>query len=485
MKLYLCLIFSSIFSLISFPITAQESVKLDEKICESNLNQKIESIVNEPSRQQETWGILIENLNNNQVLYQLNKSKFFVPASNLKLLTTAGALLKFGADFRIKTPVYIKNISINDTIRSNSLDSLIIEGKGDPTFSKKQLEIIAQKLQQKGVKQINSLVLIDGYLSSPSTNYTWEFEDIYFYFAVPINSLILENNTVSLTLNPTNINEKSSLKWSDELAGKQWSIENSVYTRDSDIENNINIFPIFARSSLEIIGDLSINEESNTWQLSIPNPAKYFEESLIQVLNNYDIEVKNSQIIDRNNNLDQNRQLFLEINSPTLAELIKVTNQESNNLYAEILLKYLLKDELTEWESLNKMMNDLGVSERDYKLKDGSGLSRHNLITPSALVTILKGINNSKYQNIFANSLSIAGVNGTLENRFKDSNITNNLYGKTGTLTGSASLSGYLKNDNYEDLVFSIIVNNSTASSAVLRSSIDQIILLLGQLKKC
>lgn len=493
MKRYLFFVLSYIILFLPLPILAQESVNIkDKKICASNLNQEIESIINQPSRQKETWGVVVESLKDNQVLYQVNENKFFIPASNLKLLTTASILWKLGADFTITTPIYIEKKTIDNNISANSIDSLIIEGKGDPTFSQQQLNIIAEKLKQEGIKEINNLVLIDGYLSSPTTNYTWEFEDIYFYFAVPVNSLILNNNTVNFTLNHGNINQRPSLQWSDELAGKQISIENNVYTRDENTKFDITILPLFVRSqsgteqsSLKMTGDFPLKKESNTWRLAIPNPAQYFQESLIKTLNNYDIEVKNSQIINHEEKLDKNKQFLLEIDSPALSELIKITNQDSNNLYAEVLLKYLADESVSEWENLAKIMTELGISEDNYKLKDGSGLSRHNLITPASLVTILRVMNNSKYKDTFYNSLAVAGENGTLKNRFLNTNITNNLYGKTGTLTGVASLSGYLKTPHYDNLAFTIMVNQSIANSATLRNSIDQIILLLGQLEKC
>lgn len=479
MKRYLFFLLNFVFLFISFPITAQESTQItNKKVCASNLNSEIESIINKPSRQQEYWGIVVESLKDNQVLYQLNGKKFFIPASNTKLLITAATLLKLGSSFNIKTPVYIQK-------ESPHINNLIIQGKGDPTFSKKQLEMIAQKLVQTEIKEINNLILIDGYLSFPTTNYTWEFEDIYFYFAVPVNSLILENNTVNLTLNPTNIDEKPSLIWSDILAGKQWAIENEVYTREQNTEYNITISPLFAKSTLELTGDLPINKESNTWRLSIPDPAQYFQDSLVETLTNYGIQVKNSEIINSKNKANKNQELLLEIKSPILSELIKITNQESNNLYAEVLLKYLSDESLNEFESLAKIINNFGISSDNYKLRDGSGLSRHNLITPQALVTLLKLMDSSEYKDIFRNSLSIAGVNGTLKNRYKDTNIANNFVGKTGTLTGVSALSGYLKTDNYGDLVLTIIVNQSSANSTILRNTIDEIILLLAQLEKC
>lgn len=486
MKRHLFLILSYVFLFLPLPISAQESVSVkDKKICASNLNQEIELIINQPSRQKENWGVVIENIKDNQVLYQVNENKFFIPASNIKLLTTASVLWKLGADFTITTPVYIERESTDTNVKLNSINSLIIEGKGDPTFSQKQLNLIAERLREEGIKEVNNLVLIDGFLSSPTTNYTWEFEDIYFYFAVPVNSLILNNNTVNFTLNHGNINQPPSLQWSDELAGKQITIENNVYTRDENTEFNITILPLLARSSLKMTGDFPLNKESNTWRLAIPNPEQYFQESLIKTLENYEITVKNSKILRDGEKLDKNKQFLLEIESPPLSELIKITNQESNNLYAEVLLKYLADESVSEWENLAKISKELGISEDNYKLRDGSGLSRHNLITPTSLVTILKSINNSQYKDIFYNSLAVAGENGTLKNRFVNTNIANNLYGKTGTLTGVASLSGYLKTPDYDNLAFTIIVNQSIANSATLRNSIDQIVLLLGRLEKC
>jgi len=473
--------------LLSFPrsIVAQESVKnQDKKICGSSLNREIETILNQPIRQKENWGILIESTKEKQVLYQLNSHKFFIPASNTKLFPTAAILHKRGENFTINTPIYIEK----KPHENSSIQTLIIEGKGDPTLSKKQLETIAQILKEKGIKEVNNVILIEGFLSSPSTNYTWEFEDIYFYFAVPVNSLILEENTVNLTLNHHKINEQPFLVWSDELAGKQWSIESQVYSRDSLAEYNITILPLFARSSLEIKGDFPLDKTATIWRLSIPNPAQYFQESLVKILNEHDIKVNKSEIIENIkdfNKIEIKKQLLLEINSPNLAELIKITNQDSNNLYAEVLLKYLADESMNQWESLDKIMTNFGVSKDDYKLKDGSGLSRHNLMTPSALVTLLQAINNSEYRETFYNSLSIASENGTLKNRFQNTNLAHNLHGKTGTLTGVASLSGYLKNQDYGDLIFAIMVNQSTDTSPNLRSSIDQIVILLGQMKKC
>lgn len=91
----------------------------------------------------------------------------------------------------------------------------------------------------------------------------------------------------------------------------------------------------------------------------------------------------------------------------------------------------------------------------------------------------------TKYRDVFLDSLTISGKNGTLKNRFLNSMVTENLYGKTGTLSGISSLSGYLKRDNQTTLVLSIIVNNSTQKSNDLQNIIDKLILLIAESKKC
>ena len=119
-------------------------------------------------------------------------------------------------------------------------------------------------------------------------------------------------------------------------------------------------------------------------------------------------------------------------------------------------------------------------------MKDGSGLSRQNLVTPQSLVALLRLMEKTNYGNTFRNSLSLAGVNGTLKNRFQnDDNIKGNLWAKTGSLTGVSALSGYLYPNGKDRLIFSIIVNNSQSNSKDLRDTIDKLVKTLGNLEDC
>jgi D-alanyl-D-alanine carboxypeptidase/D-alanyl-D-alanine-endopeptidase (penicillin-binding protein 4) len=127
----------------------------------------------------------------------------------------------------------------------------------------------------------------------------------------------------------------------------------------------------------------------------------------------------------------------------------------------------------------------LGVEPEGYVIVDGSGLSRKNLTTPAALVQVLQGIGKSPQAEVFRASLPIAGVNGTLKNRFLNTAAAGMVQAKTGSMTGISALSGYMNAPNYEPLVFSIIVNQSEQPGKVMRTAIDEIVVLLSELKQC
>ena len=178
---------------------------------------------------------------------------------------------------------------------------------------------------------------------------------------------------------------------------------------------------------------------------------------------------------------------IIEINSDPLQEIITKTNQDSNNLYAESLLNLLVNGtpENSSLDNLKEILTELGLDTNSYHLKDGSGLSRHNLVTPETLVNLLTLMAETPEGINYRDSLPIGGVNGTITNRFKETIIEGKVQAKTGTLSGTSSLSGYINPPNYAPLAFSILVNKSDLKSSQLRQIIDKIVINLGSLKQC
>lgn len=448
-------------------------------ICAVNLSQEIETIINEEKYQRSRWGILIQTLDSGSTLYALDEQKYFIPASNVKLLTTAGVLLKYGSQFRIHTPIYM-------TGTYPHLETLRVVGKGDPSLTNQQLKTLAKWLKIRGVKQIDQLIVTDGDFKEPPINLTWEWEDIQFYYATAINRLILNENAVTLKLIPQNVGKPLKLEWSDALAGQQWQVNNKTLTAPQDTAYSITIDRDFAQPILTLKGELASNAKPDTFGLAVVNPTTYFLESLQQILAQENIIVGRTKVITPSEIINNERELTT-IESQPISFLITKANEDSNNLFAESLLNLLGNEtkNQTSLDDLKDILTQLGISPNFYHLKDGSGLSRHNLVTPEALVTTLRLMSKTSEADNYRNSLAVAGVRGTLEERFKDTEIQGNLQAKTGTLAGVSALSGYLSPPNYSPLVFSIIVNQSELPPSELRHTIDRIILILSKLKTC
>ncbi len=394
-------------------------------------------------------------------------------------MTTAATLIQFGANYQIKTPIYASGSSPNLTV-------LKVVGKGDPTLSSEQLETLAKQLKIQGIQRIDNLIVQDSSLEHQSINPTWEWEDIQFYYAPAVNNLILNENAVVLTLQPQELGESLKIKWSDSLAAKQWEINNQTITSAENSPDLVSINRNFEKPLLTITGSLAINSEPDIFGMAVVKPGKYFLNSLQFYLEKEGINVINSQVIYGEREID-NLVKITEISSNTLQEIITITNQDSNNLYAESSLN-LLENNTSKNNSIDNLkaiLTKLGLEPNLYHLKDGSGLSRHNLVTPEIFVNLLILMSATPEGNIYRDSLAIGGVNGTIKNRFKETIVEGKIQAKTGTLSGTSSLSGYINPPNYRPLAFSIIVNHSDLKPSQLRKFIDKIVLNLGYLKQC
>ena len=448
------------------------------KTCRKDLATNIEKIINRPKLARSRWGIEVQTLDR-QTLYSLDGDKFFTPASSAKLLTTAAVLSQLDANYRIKTPLY----SIGNP---PNLTSLRLKGKGDPTISSKSLKTIVHQLRALGVRRIEKLIIDDSYFKPPTINPTWEWLDVHSYFATAVNSTILNQNAVTLTLLPQQLGQPVKFYWNDEIGGRQWQVINEGTTGVKDLPYNIEIDGDLGKPVLKIRGELAINEPADIWDLAVVDPAHYFLESLRLQLAQADIKVTQGIVIEESNRNQKETEL-LEFVGASIQEIVNEINQESNNLYAEAIANFIAKKFNTKnnIEAIERGLTELGINQNEYVLVDASGLSRQNLVTPKTLVQTLILMSRSPYNQSYRRSLAVAGIKGTLKKRFINTIIEGNLWGKTGTLTGVGSLSGYLTKPNNSTIVFSILVNNSELSNREIRQAIDNIVAVLNHQHLC
>jgi len=453
-------------------------------ICPAQLGAAIDAVANRPQFRRSSWGILVETLSptSSRTLYTREGSRYFIPASNAKLLTTAAALEKLGPQFRIRTSVY-------GTPPSGGRVSLRVVGRGDPSLTDAQLATLAQQLKSRGVTQVDRLIADDGYFQGEPVHPNWEWEDVQAGYGAPVSSLILNQNAINLTLAPQNLGQPLRVIWENPAEAAGWRIENRSRTVGPDEEEFVDVGRDLSKPVLRVSGQLHAGSEPEPVAVAITNPTENFLGHFRQALEAEGIAVAQTSVA-RNSPIAGEAELAA-VESPPLSELLEETNQESNNLYAEILLRSLAAGSASGetlaagLKVLTATLTRLGVNPETYVPEDGSGLSRQNLVSPEALVQTLRAMASSPRANIYRASLPVAGVSGSLKNRFRDTAAQGIVLAKTGTVGGVSALSGYVTPPNYQPLVFSIVVNQSNLPPRTQRQAIDDIVLLLARLRNC
>lgn len=496
--------FRSIHANLTISAASSESgkpVPAPTLICPAQLGTRIDATLDRPQLSRSHWGILIQTLGSD-TLYSRNAQQYFVPASNAKILTTAAALHHLGSQFRIRTSVY-----------GSGEGFLGVVGRGDPSLTDTQLRELAQQLSRQGIRQVRQLIGEDDYFRGPVVNPNWEWGDVQADYGASINSLILNQNAVVLTLLPQALGQPLRVAWADPTEATRWRLENDAVTAGPESPTSINVNRDIGGPVLQITGQLGINSQPESVALAVLDPAAHFLRHFRRALAEAGITVTQAVVKTRSNNGNADVRGYTQmalirslrpsvvrelaaVESPSLSQLLVETNQNSNNLYAEALLRTLgakvsntpaVKDSTDEvgLRVVRATLTQLGVNPAGYVLADGSGLSRHNLVSPEAIAQTLRAMAHSPEAAVYRASLPVAGISGTLQNRFRNTPAQGILQAKTGTLGGVVAISGYLDAPNYEPLIFSIIVNQSDQSAATLRQAIDEIVLLLTQLHRC
>jgi len=451
-------------------------------ICPAQLSDKISAITNRSEFRRSRWGILVQTLGDRQMLYAQDAERYFIPASNLKLLTTAAVLEVLGDRYTIRTSVYQTN-SDNVVLR--------VVGRGDPSLTDAELDQLAKQIRDRHITQINQLIADDHYFQGDAINPTWEWEDVQSGYGAPVNSLILNENLIGLTLFPQSLGQPLRVVWDDPAEGTRWQIDNRSRTVAATAEESVQVGRDLERSQLNVRGQLRVGSKPETAAIAITQPSRYFLQRFKQALRQRGIQVAQSFVATEPTETQGAE--IAAVESEPLAKLIAEVNQQSNNLYAESLLRTLGVTQSPQadssldagLEAMKKALFQLGIDSASYNLVDGSGVSRHNWVTPETLVQTLQGMGRSPNSAVYRNSLAVAGRIGSLQNRFLDTPVAGKFQGKTGFVSGSIALSGYLEPPDYSPLVLSILINQFDRPTEEIREAIDEIVILLAQLQRC
>lgn len=456
---------------------------------------QVNSIISAPHFQNAIVGIHIEDYQTGRIIYSLNAHTLLMPASNMKLFTTTAALAQLGPNYRYTTSLFTDGVIEDSVLHGN----LIVRGSGDPTISGRHYEgnrlavfqSWTDSLQALGIREIDGTIIgDDNIFDDTGLGYSWAWDDLSYYYAAPIGALSFNDNCVDLFITPGDSNGANATIFTkpdmDYL-----TLRNEVITVPADSVTKIDFFRTPGTESAVIFGTIKADADTIEEWITVDNPTKYTLAAFQYTLNQNGINARSISDIDElplQKPDYEHCRLLVNHESIPLAEIIRTINKVSQNFYAEQLQKTLGVEIFEEGSSKKGIEAEkewfarIGLRPEDIFIVDGSGLSRHNLVTAYQIVTILRGIRNNPNYRVFYDSLPIGGVDGTLENRFEGSNAAGHVFAKTGYVGRVRALSGAVEALNGHEYLFSILVNHYPMPTSVVNNMQDQIVTLLYNL---
>ena len=481
------------------PASSAQTLTVSNTSSASELGRSINRLIEESKFANARWGVFVTSLRDGRVLYARDADKGFSPASNLKLYTTAAALDLLGADYRWRTSVYAEaEPDKNGTIAGD----LSLYGRGAPDFSssvekdepRASLDQLADQLYSRGVRRVRGDIVGDeSYFRGDPLGDGWLWNDVQWYFGAEVSALSINDNALNVSVTPAGkADEAAVIKLKPETAYVH--VLNDTTTAERGTPASIGITRGLSDNNLRVWGDFPVGGSGLTAHLSVHQPALWAATLFQDALKRRGIAVEGvARIIDARENrkeprVDPSRAVELaSATSKTLGQIVRLTNKESINLYAELILRTLGKERGTSAPApdqkkmrtrgddeagtavIRQWLADHGVKVEALALHDGSGLSRLNLVTPFATASLLVAMTKTPSAEVFRDSLPVAGRDGTLKFRLRSSAASGRVTAKTGTLTYINSLSGYVTTADDEPLAFSIICNDETEAESSTR----------------
>lgn len=458
----------------------------DVKQLEAGINK----IIDDPFFESSVISIDIFNLTDNLPLYKKNNRLLLHPASNMKILTSFAGLHFLNSSYQFETKMFHTGVIRGDTLYGD----IYIVGGFDPDFTSDDLEKFVNEIKNSGIKFIDGNLFAD--LSAKDSLYWgkgWMWDDEPDPAAPYLSALNINDNSIKVFVSGTATDSLPLVKLIPET--EYVKVENLAATVPSSGKNNFTITRNWVEKETKIIIDgevqsgIVIDEEKNTEKLSLPDPGRYFLTLFKEHLQ--DDSIYFNGVIDYKS-LPENA-IHLSSVYRLLDTVIVNMNKESDNLSAEMILYALALNDSgapasgkNGIEAIKRMIELTGLEPNNYSLEDGSGVSRYNLLSTELIINIFKYSYYSQpgLFNTFYNTLPIAGIDGTLEKRMRNTLVEGNLRAKTGTLNGVVTLSGFVNAADGDIIAFSIFIQNYTAKNSTARKFIDRICELLAKFKK-
>lgn len=436
----------------------------------NNVSQQIYERIADPRFSSANISISVRSVADGTSIFSYQASKALVPASTMKWLTAVAAVERLGLDYKPSTYLQVRG-----EIKGNRINGdLILYGNGAPDLSVEDLREWSSQLERQGIDAITGRVIVDpSYFESSNLSTGWAWDDLTFGYAAPFSAVNIEHNTTKVTLKPPSSSSRKT-RWDGGL------LEDCLrFTANQNDVEKVYIQRQLGQNTIVANGGDLVGKPRTSATVSIPNPAQCVETLFIDQLSNSGISIKNQY--------NEARQVIriAKKESLSLEEMLVVMLKKSHNLYAEIIARLI--DPAQAKKSIDgarKIYADIlekaGVTSQEWRIEDGSGLSRYNLLSADALTKISVYAYNQPYGKDLYKMLPIAGVDGTLAKRMKTGAATGNVHAKTGSMSTMRNISGYVTSQDQQLLAVSIFVNGYVGSSYDMIRLQDQILEILA-----
>lgn len=461
------------------------------------LTRDIESILNKSGISSSDYGISILSLDEGKYLFNKNEKSLVTPASTTKLMTSF-IVLNLLKNKEIETPIFHNGKIEKGTLKGD----IIIFGKGDPLISQRDIDSISLAIKNKGINLITGNIYVDdSYFDNNTSRFKYSRDDDEVEALAPITPLSIERNKALVTVRGT-----SKGAYLDcDVYPRSETLKYLVYGKTTGLNNSNNkLIPNhiiepqvsqqygdayinkFINDEYRVSISSSLNDEneqifivkgnlrksrSRAYRYYLKDPAIATAGVLKTSLENVGIKVLGGISKCATNSFYYKNQFKLVSIKRDIFEVLETLNKNSDNYIAENLFKIIgahnsnYTDNYYGAQDITyRILDSLKIPYHGIVLNDGSGLSRRNLLTTETLTKILEYTNSQSYGEKFIETLAVAGEDGTLRKRMKNTAAEEILIGKTGTLRNVSALSGITTTLDGEKLAYAFIFNGNSVS---------------------
>jgi len=434
----------------------------------------VDSLTQDTTFRMAHWGILIMDPEVGDTLVSLNADKLFMPASNQKLVTGASALSLLGPDYTWRTPVLLRGTTQGGTFRGD----VVLVGSGDPSWSEAlhngdalaALHPVADALSARGIRRIVGRIVAEGdAFPDAAYGFGWGWDDFDFGYSAGVDELQFNEGFFRVIVRAgARVGAQASARTAPLPTYPTLRVSAITRARGDTATARTAPLEILSDSvggALHVRGTVPLGDSvivTRAYRHS--NDAARM--ALRTLLAERKIRVTDGAAASARARVDT----LVVLTSPPLRDVHTRMQKPSQNQLAEAIFKTIGR-EVTGVGSadsarvaIERQLVSWGIGASEVAIRDGSGLSRHDYLTPRAVVRLLTVMQQQPTFDLFFAALPIAGVDGTIASRLRGTPAEGNLRAKTGTLDKARSLSGYVTTRDGHQLVFSMLCNNWTGS---------------------